>query len=344
VPERRNSADGKPGCFADLLALRLTHSGTELRRVHAPVAGAETEQWPIWIHEDERLDDLTDLHTDGRGRISGRPRRVGELLHLHGQPQLLEAILEALGGWVERHRKLGYCPLPLLEVENVSKHFGGIVALDGVSFDAEPGEIVGLIGPNGAGKTTAFNVITRLYTPDEGEVRFEDESLLRTPPSGVIRRGIARTFQNVELFRGMSVIDNVRVGAHARRGEQSAEDVLFYVNLYSLRHRPASALPYGTQKRVELARALISGPRLLLLDEPAGGLSHEEVSQLGTFSRQMRDDFDLTILLVEHHMGLVMGIADRVQVLDFGKMIAAGTPAEVRSNREVIEAYLGAPS
>ena len=158
--------------------------------------------------------------------------------------------------------------------------FGGIVALDAVSFDAGAGEIVGLIGPNGAGKTTAFNVITRLYTPDEGDVRFDGESLLGTPPSGVIRRGIARTFQNVELFRGMSVIDNVRVGAHVRQGEQAADDVLFYVNLYSVRDRPASELPYGTQKRVELARALASGPRLLLLDEPAGGLSHEEVDQL----------------------------------------------------------------
>jgi branched-chain amino acid transport system ATP-binding protein len=229
----------------------------------------------------------------------------------------------------------------LLEVDDITKRFGGIVALDAVSFDVDAGEIAGLIGPNGAGKTTAFNVITRLYTPDHGDVRLDGESLLATRPSGVIRRGVARTFQNVELFRGLTVEENVRVGAHARTGERDVGDVLDYVGIAPLRYRSAAGLPYGTQKRVELARALVSGPRLLLLDEPAGGLSHEEVEELGRFLGALRRDFELTILLVEHHMGLVMSVADRVHVLDFGRKIAAGTPAEVQANAAVIEAYLG---
>jgi branched-chain amino acid transport system ATP-binding protein len=238
----------------------------------------------------------------------------------------------------------------MLTVEHLTRRFGGVVALDDVSFEVGNGQILGLIGPNGAGKTTAFNVITRLYKPDAGRVLYGGEDLLKVAAYDVVRRGIARTFQNIALFSRMTVLENVLVGAHSRTdwfreadGRRRAFETLELVGLTNLAGHVASSLPYATLKRVELARALVSEPRLLLLDEPAGGLSLEEVAVFGDFLLSIRDQLDLTVLLVEHHMGLVMRVSETVHVLDFGKTISSGTPDEVRADPAVIEAYLGTP-
>src|ERR1700731_192710 len=251
-------------------------------------------------------------------------------------------------GWNDMTQaQLARGPDPLLAVRDVSVVFGGIIALNGVSFNMLQGQILGLIGPNGAGKTTLFNCLSRLYQPSSGDILLEGRSILTRPPHRIAEIGIGRTFHNVALFPNLSVLDNVRVGTHSRtsthivsdslklpwvrRGEAElnthVHDILGYLDLDDVAHVTVSGLPFGTQKRVELARALASDPKILLLDEPAGGLYPEEVHVPGDLIRRIRDARKMTVLLVEHHMGPVMAIAAHLVALNFGRKLAEGTPA-----------------
>ncbi len=249
----------------------------------------------------------------------------------------------------------------MLEIRGLTKHFGGIRAVDGVDLHLGQGELVGLIGPNGSGKTTVFNLVTGIYRPDAGSVTLKGENLVGIPPHRINRLGVARTFQNIRLFRNLTVMDNVRIAHHSHlgygpvaalcrtgrfyNGEKELNEIVdVFLSIFSLQNRKyemAGSLSYGDQRKLEIARALASKPGVLLLDEPAAGMNPYEVGRLMDFILAIRERFRLSILLIEHQMRLVMGICERLAVMDFGQVIARGLPAEIRGNRKVIEAYLG---
>jgi branched-chain amino acid transport system ATP-binding protein len=253
--------------------------------------------------------------------------------------------------------------VPLLEAEGIELRFGGTRAIDGVSFDVRAGELFAVIGPNGAGKTSIFNCISGVYRPQAGSIRFLGDELIGERPDRIAKRGVARTFQNIELFDNLTVVENLMLGRHqhldygvlegmlylgrARRAELAnrriVEDIIDFLEIAAQRKLPVGMLPYGVKKRVELGRALAMEPKLLLLDEPVAGMNAEETEDMARFILDIRSELDTSMILVEHDMGLVMDLADRVMVMDFGRRIALGSPKEVQSDTAVIQAYLGEP-